>query len=189
MRKGSNALKAVIDAVKHLWMPLLGSTLTTMLTFMPIILMPGAAGEFIGGIALAVIFSLIGSYVISHTLVASMSGTFLKNQLSEKEVFTRRPGCWHAILLAARLSLPGLGKRFANTLRFAIAKPKTSILLVMCFPVRGSLGRAATRTVFPTSDRYVNMEVYMPMSSSIASNVKPLKQCINTCLNEKTSAV
>ena len=54
-QQGMRRLDSVYFAVKHLWMPLLGSTITTILAFMPIVLMPGPAGEFVGGISLSVI--------------------------------------------------------------------------------------------------------------------------------------
>ncbi|MCP4467969.1 MAG: efflux RND transporter permease subunit [Halieaceae bacterium] len=76
-RAGMSGMDATTAAVRHLWMPLLGSTLTTILAFMPIVLMPGPAGEFVGGISLTVIFSLIGSYLISHVAVAGLAGHFL----------------------------------------------------------------------------------------------------------------
>lgn len=46
--KGQQRAEATMNALKHLWVPLLGSTLTTVLAFAPIILMPGASGEFVG---------------------------------------------------------------------------------------------------------------------------------------------
>ena len=46
-RDGRTALEAVGAAVRHLAVPLLGSTLTTVIAFMPIVLMPGGAGEFV----------------------------------------------------------------------------------------------------------------------------------------------
>lgn len=74
--QGLNKLQAVGDTLKHFWLPLAGSTITTMLAFAPIVLMPGAAGEFVGGIAISVMFALLGSYLISHTLIAGLAGRF-----------------------------------------------------------------------------------------------------------------
>ncbi|MGB0733985.1 MAG: efflux RND transporter permease subunit, partial [Pontibacterium sp.] len=71
---GATRAEAVNSAIRHLWIPLLGSTLTTILAFMPIVLMPGPSGEFVGGIALSVIFSLIGSYLVSHLIIAPLAG-------------------------------------------------------------------------------------------------------------------
>ena len=65
-QEGMRRLDSVGYAVKHLWLPLLGSTVTTILAFMPIVLMPGPAGEFVGGIALSVISSHLSAHISFH---------------------------------------------------------------------------------------------------------------------------
>ncbi|WP_200821378.1 efflux RND transporter permease subunit [Oceanicoccus sp. KOV_DT_Chl] len=95
-QEGMSGLQATQYAVKHLWLPLLGSTLTTMLAFMPIIVMPGSASEFVGAIGITVIFSLLGSYLISHCIVAGLAGRFLTKH--------RRTGWWQDGLDAPQLS-------------------------------------------------------------------------------------
>ena len=59
----------ILKPVTLLWVPLLSSTLTTILAFAPIALLPGPAGEFVGAIAISVICSLISSYIISIILI------------------------------------------------------------------------------------------------------------------------
>lgn len=44
-QEGQGRLEAVSNTLKHLWLPLAGSTITTILAFAPIVLMPGDAGE------------------------------------------------------------------------------------------------------------------------------------------------
>jgi multidrug efflux pump subunit AcrB len=68
---------AVVKTVNYLTVPLLTSSLTTILTFLPIGLLPGGAGEFVGSIAWGVIMSLVSSLVISLTVIAALSGRFL----------------------------------------------------------------------------------------------------------------
>ena len=63
-QQGLSRLEAVTKTLHHLWLPLAGSTITTMLAFAPIVLMPGAAGEFVGGIAISVMFALVGLSLI-----------------------------------------------------------------------------------------------------------------------------
>lgn len=77
LKQGVPAEKAVVDTVRYLRAPLLASTLTTVLTFFPIALLPGPAGEFVGSIALTVIFSLGASLLLSLTVIAALSGRFL----------------------------------------------------------------------------------------------------------------
>ncbi|MEO1211867.1 MAG: efflux RND transporter permease subunit, partial [Cyanobacteria bacterium J06638_20] len=79
LQHGKKPLKAVTETVSYLQVPLMASTLTTVMTFLPIYLLPGAAGEFVGSIALSVILSLISSLAISLTVIAALTGRMLGN--------------------------------------------------------------------------------------------------------------
>ena len=59
---GETRRGAVVGAVRHLFVPLLASTLTTVLSFMPILLMPGAAGDFISSIGQSVVIAVLLSF-------------------------------------------------------------------------------------------------------------------------------
>ncbi|MDN3653228.1 efflux RND transporter permease subunit [Thalassotalea ponticola] len=162
-KQGINGLQAVIESVRHLWMPLLGSTLTTILAFMPIALMPGDAGEFIGGIALSVIFALIGSYLISHTVVAGLSGRFLKRATSYPSG-TKLPN-W----LTEGMHLPRLNALFVQSLQLALTHPKTATLLLIALPLSGFISaQHLQEQFFPPSDRDMfHIEVYLPAQNSL----------------------
>ena len=54
LREGLAPAAAITTAVNHLRTPLASSTMTTVFSFIPIALMPGPAGEFVGSIAIAV---------------------------------------------------------------------------------------------------------------------------------------
>jgi multidrug efflux pump subunit AcrB len=60
--------------VQHLLVPLLASTLTTVLAFVPIAASPGSVGEFIGTIGLTVILALVSSLCLSLTVIVSLVG-------------------------------------------------------------------------------------------------------------------
>ena len=113
-QQGQSVSDAVQGAIRHLWLPLLGSTLTTVLAFMPIVLMPGPGGEFVSGIALSVIFALIGSYLVSHTIVAALSGRFLSGQGNKKVWYNQG------------VQFPLLAKTFNRTLVMLMDHPKKS---------------------------------------------------------------
>ncbi len=71
---GHKPVDAVVDTVNYLKVPLLASTITTVATFLPIALLPGSAGEFVGSIAVSVIMALIASFIISLTVIAGLAG-------------------------------------------------------------------------------------------------------------------
>jgi len=169
-QEGVGRLNSVSYAVKHLWLPLLGSTATTVLAFMPIVLMPGSAGEFIGGIALSVIFSLIGSYIISHTIVAGLAGRFLPKGESESNH-------WYT----AGIKLPKLNLWFEHVLHLALKYRKTAIVLVFMLPLTGFLmAKHLSEQFFPASDRDMfQIELYLPVQSSIYNTETVSKQISN----------
>ena len=66
---GHQPKEAVGIVVKRLTIPLTSSTATTVLAFLPIALLPGGVGEFVGSIAVTVIIALISSLTLSLTVL------------------------------------------------------------------------------------------------------------------------
>ncbi len=198
-QEGLGRLDSVGYAIKHLWLPLLGSTITTILAFMPLILMPGSAGEFVSGIAYSVIFSLIGSYVISHTIVAGLAGRFipkgaaannaLSNVTSSEDVTPREKTSkqitnskWYQ----SGIHLPKLNNLFEKALHWALSYKKTTIILVFCLPLLGFvLAKQLSEQFFPPSDRDMfQIELFMPSQSSII-NTQRISQQISDYLYQQ----
>ena len=154
-REGYSAVSAAAKAFRHLWIPLMGSTLTTVLAFMPMVLMPGPAGEFISGISLAVIGSLLGSWLISLFIIAPVAGRFLSG--------TQRQG----------ISVPALGAWFARTLTLTLKYPRTAMLLIFLLPVLGFVQASKLpEQFFPVSDRdMLNLELFLPAASGIEASL------------------
>ena len=155
-REGLDGRKAAFAAVSHLWMPLLGSTLTTVLAFMPIVLMSGPAGEFVGSISLTVIFSLVGSYLISHLVVAGLAGRFLPRDVGS---------AWYQ----QGLVLASLSDGFKRSVRWAATHPRRVLLFIFALPILGFFASSKLPSqFFPPSDRdMLNFEVYLPASASV----------------------
>lgn len=189
-QEGMRRLDSVAYAVKHLWLPLLGSTITTILAFMPLILMPGAAGEFVGGIAYSVIFSLIGSYVISHTIVAGLAGRFIPRGVSSNNSVTtnkqspnKTTNQWYQV----GIHLPKLNRLFEKALHWALTYKKTTIILVFCLPLLGFiLAKQLSEQFFPPSDRDMfQIELFMPTQSSII-NTQQVSQQVSDYLYQQS---
>lgn len=165
--RGLRRLASVKSAIDHLWLPLLGSTATTVLAFMPIVLMPGPAGEFVGGIALSVIFSLIGSYFISHTIVAALSGRFLPKKSNTAQNW-----------FINGIRLQSLSTRFERILYWTLTNRKKVIILICCLPILGFIGaKSLDEQFFPASDRDMfQIELFLPNQSSIIKTEEMSKE-------------
>lgn len=157
-QQGLSRLEAVRKTLHHFWLPLASSTITTMLAFAPIVLMPGAAGEFVGGIAISVMFALIGSYLISHTLIAGLAGRFGTDGTQQH---------WYQ----GGIKFTFMSQLFKITLSSALKRPIQSTLLITIIPVLGFLTVSKmTEQFFPPSDRDMfQIEVYLPSNASIES--------------------
>ena len=157
-QNGKRALQAMMESIRHLWVPLLGSTLTTILAFSPIALMPGPAGEFVGGIALSVMFSLIGSYIISHTVIAGLAGRVLRQCPKSSDHWIK-----------SGIHLPKLDRWFSHLVRTAIKHPVKTTLLVPILPIAGFISAGhMTEQFFPPADRDMfHIDVRLPPQSSI----------------------
>ncbi|WP_428613943.1 efflux RND transporter permease subunit [Shewanella sp.] len=169
-RQGLDRLSAVGETLKHLWLPLAGSTITTMLAFTPIILMPGAAGEFVSGIAISVIFALLGSYLISHTLIAGFAGRFgAKGDASH----------WYQ----RGINFPIIASAFSKTLDIALKRPLLAGVIIGILPVSGFIASGQmTEQFFPPSDRDMfQIEVHLAPHSSI-DNTRALVERIDAKL-------
>ncbi|GAB7220260.1 efflux RND transporter permease subunit [Vibrio comitans] len=164
--QGKAKLESALKAIEHLWVPLLGSTLTTVLAFAPIFLMPGASGEFVGAIAITVSFSLVGSYLISHTIIAGFAAQILPSHTSSNR--------WYQ----TGVHFPALTRVFSKTVAFAINRPLIAIALVITVPIGGYLSMSQlTEQFFPPSDRDMfEVQVYLSPQASIYATEEATKK-------------
>ncbi|MFK7861076.1 MAG: efflux RND transporter permease subunit [Granulosicoccus sp.] len=165
---------AVGSSVKRLFAPLLASTVTTALSFMPMVLLPGPSGDFVGSIALALIIMLGWSFIIAITITASMAGHILPEK-------PRRS------LLDQGVSIPTISNFFRRTLDWSIEHPVNSIAFALVLPLMGFLSAGTlTAQFFPGVDRnQFHVEVELEQGSSLAKTHKTV-QGIDTQLREAT---
>lgn len=163
-QQGMSRLAAVSETIHHLWLPLAGSTITTILAFAPIVLMPGAAGEFVGGIAMSVMFALLGSYLISHTIIAGLAGRFSHEGK-------------HDVWYQHGINLPRVSQYFQTSLRIALKRPILSALLIGITPVLGFYASGKmTEQFFPPSDRDMfQIEVYLAPHVSLENTLNQVQ--------------
>ncbi|MET1413606.1 efflux RND transporter permease subunit [Roseibium sp. HPY-6] len=139
--QGRTRRDAVAKAVRRLFAPLLASTVTTALSFMPMVLLPGPAGDFVGAIAIAVIIMLLWSFVVAVTLTAAIAGWILPANTSGEK--TGKSG------LAALVAVP-----FRFSLKMAMRNPASSVAFALVLPVIGFLSMPTlTAQFFPGVDR------------------------------------
>jgi multidrug efflux pump subunit AcrB len=158
--------QAVGQSVKRLAVPLLASTVTTALAFMPMALLPGPAGDFVGSIATAVIVMLIWSLIIALTVTAAFAGLILPDGGSDGG---RDGGRGKLGFLAMGVKGGPLARAFAFSIRTSLRHPVLSVIFALILPVMGFLTfPTLTAQFFPGVDRdqfYIDVE--LPPGASI----------------------
>ncbi|MEM7349586.1 MAG: efflux RND transporter permease subunit [Acidobacteriota bacterium] len=158
MRKASRA-EAIAQAVRHLFVPLLGSTLTTVIAFLPIFLLSGDVGEFVDTIAVSVILALISSFVIAMTVLPALVGLFGRSVAEERSQSWWRSGVRN----------PRAASFFRRLLTMAVRRPLLGIASGVVLPVLGFLAAGTLeRQFFPFADRdQFYLQMWLPTESSI----------------------
>ena len=137
LEKGMSRIRAAGQSVKRLFAPLLASTVTTALSFTPLILLPGPAGDFVGSIAIAVVIMLSWSFVVAVTLTPAIAGHLLPANGTRGGI---RGGA--------------LSRGFAATLRWSVNNPVRSVALALVLPVTGFAAMPTLKAqFFPGVDR------------------------------------
>jgi len=78
MERGADRVKAASDTVAGLAVPLLTSSLTTIFAFLPMLLTPGSAGDYVRSLAQVVAILLLGSWLLSMTVTPAMCAWFMR---------------------------------------------------------------------------------------------------------------
>lgn len=96
--KGEEQLKACVKGVKMVAIPVLTSTLTTIGTFVAILLLGGVAGEFIVSLPQLLIIALAASYLIALFVTPTLAYIFFRPSKKKKDSFKRIRGIFDHLL-------------------------------------------------------------------------------------------
>ena len=160
LRAGAPTHEAIGQSVRHLAIPLFGSTFTTALAFAPLILMPGPAGEFVGAIGLSVILAVCSSLFASLTLIPAIYG------IIERSETLQQAGHWWQ----RGLHSEALFSIYRRTLSFFFRYPAVAIVFGLLIPVLGFIKASdLPEQFFPASDRdQIKMTLVLPAQASLA---------------------
>ena len=82
---GLNSEKASLNGVLQVWKPILGSALTTVVVFIPVLMIDLPIGQLFRDIAVAISVSVIISVLVSLTLIPTMANLSLRKQDPNKD--------------------------------------------------------------------------------------------------------
>lgn len=85
MLQGHSRMEATLMATKQIGQAVVGCTVTLIIAFMPLVFMPEGSGDFIRGLPMAVIFSVLASMLVSLTIIPFLSSRLLKEHHGNPE--------------------------------------------------------------------------------------------------------
>lgn len=148
--------KAIIEGAGQIAVPTLVSTLAICIVFVPIFFLSGAAGSLFRPLAMAVVFAMMASYVISRTLVPTLVKFAMQRERDLEAQRAHRP---HAPGAFARMhrgfehAFEGLRARYRLALARVLEKPAaviaTTVLMLLS---AGALAPTLGRDFFPQVD-------------------------------------
>ncbi|MEM6521496.1 MAG: efflux RND transporter permease subunit [Cyanobacteria bacterium P01_C01_bin.70] len=202
IQHGAEPLPAATKTVNYLKVPLLASTATTVLTFLPIYLLPGSAGEFVGTIALGVILAILSSLALSLTVIAALAARGLgRNPMAHSrrqnstpgikgrvQRFLTKPGAWWN----EGISLPRLAHLYRWSIGRTVARPLLAIALTLAIPLIGFITAGTLENqFFPLLDRdQFQIEMEFASQTSIEQTREQVLQARDVLLqHENVQAV
>ncbi len=127
---GRSKREVVRDAAVEVRKPTLFGELIIMIVYLPILTLEGVEGKLFRPMALTVIFALVGSMILSMTLMPVLASLVLPRRIEEREPLLMR--------LALTLYRPVL--RFSMHHRVAVAAFAASVLVVAFGMIAPNLG-------------------------------------------------
>jgi CzcA family heavy metal efflux pump len=116
---GQSRAEAIRSAIREIRVPLIGSTITPIVVFLPLISITGVTGVFFRALAVTVGMALVTSLALALTWTPTLSHYFLRNRAGNAERATHD-------------SVPAwLMRTYERTLRFALERPLALALLTV----------------------------------------------------------
>jgi multidrug efflux pump subunit AcrB len=169
MLEGHSRLEATLKATNQIGMAVVGCTVTLLIAFMPLALLPEGAGDFIRSLPVAVMFCVTASMLVSLSIIPFLSTKLLKLHVGNPE---------------GNLFMRGLKKlihgSYARLLDRALQRPLITIA-VAAFVFAGAIGlfKVIGFSLFPSSEKpqfLINVtapsQSNLPYTDSIARRIE-----------------
>ena len=175
LRKNIKPIDAIKNSVNNLGVPLLSSTITTVLAFLPIALLPGPTGEFVGTIAISVILAISSSLFLALAVMPTLAAKLYRSPKTPQ-----RQTWWQT-----GISIPILTQWYKKTIKWTTARPVLGICLALLLPLMGFIQAGSLpQQFFPAADRdQMQIQLELPASTSIAQTQTVTQQIRDRLLN------
>jgi multidrug efflux pump subunit AcrB len=150
-------LRAILDAASQVALPALAATLSICIVFFPVALLTGPSRFLFVPLALAVVFSMLASYLLSRTLVPTLASMLLAHEPPESETAPEAEppprGFWARADRTRRRAFGRLLDAYTRALECVIARRKLVLVCAALFClVSVALYRVVGLDFFPRVD-------------------------------------
>jgi multidrug efflux pump subunit AcrB len=121
-------LVAILDGAHQIATPTLVGTLSICIVFFPVVLLTGVARFLFTPLALAVVFAMLTSYLLSRTLVPTMASYLLPEQHEEPDPNSRIGG----LLVRFEAGVMFIRESYVAALRSFLEHPVAGLVAVGC---------------------------------------------------------
>ena len=166
MEQGAGRVEAAMKATSEVALPVMGSTMTTLAAFSPMLFWPGIMGEFMGYLPLTLIVTLSSSLFVALVINPAMASLFMKDRKGNQKKHSLTD-----VLAAVEKPIEIKGRwlsSYARLLNFSLGHPVALMLgalFLLIFMIQGWLlviGIAKPVEFFPDIEpkgMYVNIDV------------------------------
>ncbi|MCF8261640.1 MAG: efflux RND transporter permease subunit [Melioribacteraceae bacterium] len=162
MREGFSPLEAAVKGTAQIAWAIVSSTATTVLAFVPIILMQNITGEFIRSMPTTVVYTLGASLLVSLTLTPYLSSRYIKIKSGAKDKN-------ESLSPFGRLMQKFIEGHYRDQLAFALKKPWLIVVIaVVVFLGSMTLFPLVGVSFFPKADKPIFLiNINTPSGSSL----------------------
>ncbi len=157
LREGHSKTHAAIEATKQITLAVVGCTATLIIAFLPLVFLPEGSGEFIRGLPMAVIMSVLASMLVSLTIVPFLASKVLKtSHHPDGNIFLRA-------------LKKGISGSYSKLLDRALQRPVMTLVVALALFLGSlSLFGVIGFRLFPTSEKpQFLINVNMPLQSNL----------------------
>ena len=167
MEQGASRVEAAMKATSEVAWPVIGSTLTTLAAFSPMLFWPGIMGEFMSYLPLTLIITLTSSLFVAMVINPALASLFVKIKHSRGDEVKATDTAVASVEQPVKIRGPIL-TQYSKLLSYALLHPFVTIgfaLAIMALMVQGWLlvvGLEKPIEFFPEIDpkaMYVNVDV------------------------------
>ena len=158
LEMGKPIATAILDGAQQIVIPAFVTLLCLSIVFVPMFQLGGVAGYLFRPMALAVVFALTGSFVLSRTLVPTMANYLLRHHTNAEHAEGRdSPGQSRNPFKRFQISFESrflrLREQYRALLALALGRPKAFIIgFLACIVLSFGLVPFLGRNFFPTVD-------------------------------------